>query len=86
MEENCWTLHPDKKPNFGTPKKGRGKSRSKSREPEDTRTKKKERGNSPHPSKLARVTDKQYTDRDGSSDKESLKDLERDFLEAKETS
>ena len=49
-------------------------------------TKKKEREDSGHPSKLARVTDKQYTDRDsdGSSDKESRKDLERDFLEAKE--
>ena len=91
LEENCWTIHPEKKPNFGTPRKGRGRergrSRSKSKEPEETRTKKKGRENSPYPSKVGRVMDKQFTDRDsdGSSDKESsVKDLERDYLEAKE--
>ena len=96
LEADCWVLHPKKKPkDFETPKKGkergrgRDRTRSKSRESEDTRTKKKGRENSPHPSKtLGRVTDKPYgTDRDSdgsSDDKESLKDLEREMLQATE--
>ena len=40
LEENCWTLYPDKKPKFNTPKidrrgKERGRSRSKSVEKEE---------------------------------------------------
>ena len=57
IEENCWTLYPDKKPKFNTPKKdrrgkGRGRSRSKSVEKEERR---KGRENSPHPTRVNTV-------------------------------
>ena len=87
-EENCWTLHPEKKPKFYTPKKdrkdkGRGRSRSKSVEKEEKR---KGRENSPYPARVGRVTNNQLTDRDSdeSENEASVKELERDYLEAKE--
>ena len=87
LEENCWTLYPDKKPKFNTPKKdrrgkGRGRSRSKSVEKEEKRG----RENSPYPGRVGRVSNDQLTDRDlDESDKEaSVKELERDYIEAKE--
>ena len=31
LEKDCWTLYPDKKPNFGTPKKKKGRERERTR-------------------------------------------------------
>ena len=89
FEENCWTLYPNKKTNFETPKKGgrgreRGRSRSKSKDPEETRTQKKGRENSPYPARVGRVTDMDRDSDDSSGKESNVKDLERDYLEAKE--
>ena len=88
LKENCWTLYPDKRPKFNTPRKerrgkGRGRSRSKSVEKEERR---KGRENSPYPARVGRVTNNQLTDRDSdeSENEASVKELERDYLEAKE--
>ena len=87
LKENCWTLYPDKRPKFNTPRKKRrgkerGRSRTKSGEKEERR---KGRENSPHQTRVNRITD-QLTDRDSDeSEKEaSVKELEREYLEAKE--
>ena len=88
LKENCWTLYPDKRPKFNIPRKKRrgkerGRSRSKSVEKEERR---KGRENSPYPARVGRVTNNQLTDRDldESENEASVKELERDYLEAKE--
>ena len=87
LEDNCWTKYPEKRPKLYTPKKdrkgkGRGRSRSKSVEKEE---RKKGRENSPYPVRVVRAKDR-LTDRDSdeSENDESVKELERDYLEAKE--
>ena len=86
LEDNCWTKYPEKRPKLYTPKKdrkgkGRGRSRSKSVEKEEKR---KGRENSPYPARVGRVTNNQLTDRDSdeSENDASVKELERDYLEA----
>ena len=94
LEDQCGKKHPELKPKLPTPRKKkdekkvrkerRSRSRDKSVEKEDKRT----RNNSPYPEgRVGRVSRDEFTDKDSDdSDKDNVRELERDYLAAKEKS